>query len=94
MITPFVVADVVRSGDEILMADGNTTWADEHPEVAALFARDPIPWPCEQIDAHAGPVAQPCLAMGRGEALYASGHLGHLFHSVDQGVEGGVDHVR
>jgi hypothetical protein len=26
------------------VADSNTTWADEHPEVAALFARDPIPF--------------------------------------------------
>ena len=82
----------VRGGRETAVADSKevastktVTWKDYHPEVAEVFSKEFINWPCEKIDTGLRRVHQPCITLGAGQELFVAGNGGEVFHSTDLG---------
>ena len=61
------------------------TWEEYHPEVAEVFRKGLINWPCEKIVTELRQVEQPCITLGAGDELFVAGASGEVFHSIDLG---------
>jgi hypothetical protein len=61
------------------------TWEEYHPEIAEVFRKGLISWPCEKIVTEQRHVNQPCITLGAGQELFVAGASGEVFHSVDLG---------